>query len=256
MFEVVQHSYAWQKVVDQIEEAILSERLQAGERLPSERKLTETFKTSRLTLREAMRVLEQKGLLEIKTGSKGGAFVTDHSFDRMAESLSLLIRKKKLRYESLVEFRRELEGDIAALAAERASPGELRALKALLQQTERLARQGLAAGEQFNALETKLHLHLGRLCRNPLYEVILGSIHEVLVSPSFKFLAVDEAYLLQAYQDWVQIAKAVERKQTGRARALMQEHLSKFSRYHRRYREFFDGRGWHLATRAAGAERR
>ena len=249
MFQRVRQTCVYQKVVDQIEEAILSDHLKAGDRLPAERALTGVFQTSRRTLREAMRVLEQKGLIEIKTGSKGGAFVTDRSSDRMRESLSLLIRKKKIPYESLVEFRSELEGAIAELAAQRATRADLSELAGVLKQAELAAGDGLASSEQFNSQETALHLALGQICRNPLYEAILRTIHEVLVSPSFQFLTVDEEYLQQAYRDWVDIVKAVGRKQANRARALMQGHLERFSRYHSRHQEVFDGKGWRITAR-------
>ena len=251
MFEIVKRSNVYQKVVDQVEEVILSDRLKPGDRLPSERKLTEVFQTSRRTLREAMRVLEQKGLIEIKTGSKGGAFVTDHSSDKMRESLSLLIRKKKIRYESLVEFRYELEGSIAGLAAERATPGEVDTLKSLLAETARLSESGLSASSQFNDQETELHLYLSHICKNPLYEVILETIHEVLVFPSFKFVSVDKEYLLEAYRDWSHIVKAIEKKQVSRAGSLMRAHLERFSRYHRTHGEIFDGQNWQITGKKA-----
>jgi DNA-binding FadR family transcriptional regulator len=254
LFQTVKPSCLYQKVVDQIEEAILSDRLKAGDRLPSERALTGEFQTSRRTLREAMRVLEQKGLIEIKTGSKGGAYVADHSSDRMRESLSLLIRKKKIPYDSLVEFRIELEGAIAALAAQRATAEDLRALRGLLGEAGQASQDGLASSQRFNDLETALHLSLGKVCRNPLYEAILNTIHEVLVSPSFQFLTVDEDYLLQAYRDWVDLVKALEKKQAGRARVLMRGHLERFSRYHQGHREFFDGSSWRITARRRKAK--
>ena len=246
MFQTVRQTCVYQKVADQIEEAILSDRLKAGDRLPAERALTGVFQTSRRTLREAMRVLEQKGLVEVKTGSKGGAFVTDRSSDRMRESLSILIRKKKIAYESLVEFRFELEGAVAALAAQRATAEDLAALKELLREAGRASEDGLGASDRFNSQETALHLFLGQLCRNPLYEAILRTIHEVLVSPSFKFLRVDEPYIKEAARDWAQIVKAVEKHQSARARALMRGHLERFSRYHRTRREVFDGESWRI----------
>jgi DNA-binding FadR family transcriptional regulator len=249
VFQSVRPTCLYQKVADQIEEAILSDRLKAGDRLPSERALTGEFRTSRRTLREALRVLEQKGLVEVKTGSKGGAFVTDHSSDRLRESLSLLIRKKKIPFESLVEFRIELEGAIAALAAGRATAEDRQGLRALLAQVEAAAGGGLGPRGEFNERETELHLRLGRVCRNPLYEAILRIIHEVLVSPSFQILTVDEAYLQQASRDWGEIVQAVGRKQAGRAQELMRAHVELFSRYHNGNREFFDGSGWRVSAR-------
>jgi GntR family transcriptional regulator, transcriptional repressor for pyruvate dehydrogenase complex len=249
VFKKVAHSNIYQAIVLQVEERILSDHLKPGDRLPSERKLTEVFQTSRRTLREAMRILEQKGLVEVRVGSKGGAFVTDRSSDRMKESLSLLIRQKKIPYESLVEFRYELEGKVAALAAERALPAEVATLKALLEDAKRLAAAGLKESDRFNDLETQLHLHLSHIGKNPLYEVILQTIHEVLVFPSFKVVKVDQEYLRQALEDWVVMVKAIERKQATRAGALMREHLERFSRYHRLDGEYFDGKTWRVARK-------
>jgi GntR family transcriptional regulator, transcriptional repressor for pyruvate dehydrogenase complex len=246
MFKKVTHSNIYQDIVVQIEERILSDHLMPGDRLPSERKLTEVFQTSRRTLREAMRILEQKGLIEVKVGSKGGAVVTDRSSDRMRESLSLLIRKKKIPYESLVEFRYEMEGKVAALAAERALPAEITTLKGLLADVRRLEEEGLGQSDRFNALETRLHLYLSHIGKNPLYEVILETIHQVLVFPSFKVVKVDQEYLRQALEDWVAMIKAIERKQATRAEALMREHLERFSRYHRARGEIFDGKSWRI----------
>jgi GntR family transcriptional regulator, transcriptional repressor for pyruvate dehydrogenase complex len=251
-FKNVRHSNVYENVVAQVEEGILSDRLKPGDRLPSERKLTEVFQTSRRTLREAMRVLEQKGLIEIRIGSKGGAFVTDRSSDRMKESLSLLIRQKKIRYESLVEFRYELEGNVAVLAAERALPAEVEALKNLLEETKRLAEAGLESSNEFNDQETRLHLYLSHIGKNPLYEVILETIHEVLVFPSFKVVRVDQEYLRTAYQDWVAIVRAIEKRQAARAGNLMRQHLEWFSRYHRAKGELFDGKSWRIVRKKTG----
>jgi GntR family transcriptional regulator, transcriptional repressor for pyruvate dehydrogenase complex len=250
VFETVKRSCVYEKVVDQVEEAILSDRLGPGSRLPSERKLTEVFHASRRTLREAMRVLEQKGLIEVRTGSKGGAFVTDRSSDRMRDSFSILIRKKKIPYENLFEFRMEIESEIAGLAARRASPRSMKALKDLLADIGGLAANGLASREEFNAQETKLHLTLGLMCGNPLYEVILGIIHEILVFPSFKVVHVDERYLREAHRDWSAIVGAIAKRQSALSRSLMRRHLKRFSRYHRLRGEVFDGRGWKIEAKS------
>ena len=73
MFQAAKQTKVFQNVVTQIEEAILDGRLKTGDTLPSERQLKELFSISRGTLREALRVLEQKGLIEIKPGVGGGS---------------------------------------------------------------------------------------------------------------------------------------------------------------------------------------
>jgi GntR family transcriptional repressor for pyruvate dehydrogenase complex len=75
MFKKTNQQRIFEDLVAQIEGAILDGRLKAGDRLPAQRDLVEMFQTSRGPLREALRVLEQKGLLDIKRGVRGGAVV-------------------------------------------------------------------------------------------------------------------------------------------------------------------------------------
>ncbi|MBW1890645.1 MAG: FadR family transcriptional regulator, partial [Deltaproteobacteria bacterium] len=129
MFHVASQNRIFQDIVGQIQEAILEGRLQTGDTLPSERDLKEMFNTSRGTLREALRVLEQKGLIEIKLGVGGGSVVKAVGVDKISESLALLIRTQRVSLNHLAEFREAVEGIIAAQAAERATPADIKQLK-------------------------------------------------------------------------------------------------------------------------------
>ncbi len=79
----------FQDVVDQIQRAIIDGSLKPGDVLPSEMKLKEMFSTSRGTIREALRILEQKGLVDIKTGVGGGAIIKTVDTEKIAEGLDL-----------------------------------------------------------------------------------------------------------------------------------------------------------------------
>jgi DNA-binding FadR family transcriptional regulator len=68
---------------------------------------------------------------------------------------------------------------------------------------------------------------------NPIYDAIMKTIHEVLVFPSFKLLAVDETYTQEACRDWRNLVKAIEKKEVRNARSIIQGHVRNFSRYHR-----------------------
>ena len=85
-FKPAQNIRVFQDVILQIEEAIIKGDLGVGAKLPSERELQTKFQTSRATIREALRVLEQKGLLKIKKGSAGGSFVEQTSGAKIGES--------------------------------------------------------------------------------------------------------------------------------------------------------------------------
>jgi DNA-binding FadR family transcriptional regulator len=143
MFKAAKQNRIFQDVVEQIQETILSGKLKPGEMLPSERELKAMLQVSRGTLREALRVLEQKGLIEIKLGVGGGAVVQDVSYDQMNESLALLIRYQKVSLRHLSEFRLGVEGRVSALAAARATPADIIRLKSMLEQARQLSKKEL-----------------------------------------------------------------------------------------------------------------
>lgn len=97
MFKHASQNRTFENVIFQIQESILEGKLKQGEKLPSERNLREIFKVSRGTLMEALRALEQKKLIEIKTGVNGGAFVRQVDTLQISESLDLLLRYQKIR---------------------------------------------------------------------------------------------------------------------------------------------------------------
>src|SRR5690242_3941549 len=83
MFKQVKQNKAYQDVVVQIQEAIIAGSIKPGSQLPAERELKEQFGISRGTLREALRVLEQKGLIEIRTGVAGGSIVREVNSEQL-----------------------------------------------------------------------------------------------------------------------------------------------------------------------------
>src|SRR5256886_16872736 len=95
MFTPIHQARASGEIVSQIERAIFSAQVSPGDRLQSERELAEQFGVSRITVRDALRVLEARGLIRVKVGATGGAFVADANTDRVAEPLSTRIRLKR-----------------------------------------------------------------------------------------------------------------------------------------------------------------
>ena len=162
MFQEVRQNRVFEDVVAQVEEAILQGHLKAGSRLPAERELVEIFKASRGTLREALRVLEQKGLIDIKTGVKGGAVVKDLTTRQVSESLALLIRSQKASLRDLAEFREGVEGMVAALAVERATKQDVRQLKNLLKQAKAHLDAGTERWDAFIQTDNQIHMALNQ----------------------------------------------------------------------------------------------
>src|SRR2546425_10979753 len=106
MFQRVRVSRVSEEVVRQVQEAIFSGTLGPGDRLPPERELAEQFGLSRMSVRDALRTLESNGLVEIKVGSSGGAFIRETNFHPFPETLSSMLRSKKANILERSEERR------------------------------------------------------------------------------------------------------------------------------------------------------
>ncbi len=229
MFEQVKQTRVYQDVVEQIEEAILNGTLTTGEKLPAERELKETFSVSRGALREALRVLEQKRLIDIQLGAGGGAIVREVTPEVMMDGLSLLVRSQKVPLESLKEFRMDIEGNIARLAAERANAEDVARLQAILG----LAKASLDNQEGWEAYvqaDAQVHMTLARITGNTIYEYIQTAIHENINRYYAEFLEHDESVLCDHYQDLCNIVNAVADGDGERACDQMRLHLNRLGK--------------------------
>lgn len=229
-FKKVSHNRMFQDVVEQIQEAILDGRLAPGARLPSERRLQETFSASRGTLREALRVLEQKGLISIRTGVKGGAVVNAPTTDQISQSLDLLIRNQGVSLRDLAEFREGVEGNVALLAIERARPEDIEHLKGLLKKAEENLGKGASGWDDFIQTDNEIHIYLAEIADNPIYLSILRTIYGSIHKYFENFLPRMDELSNENFRDLRDIVEAVEKRQAARARLLVQAHVFRFNR--------------------------
>jgi DNA-binding FadR family transcriptional regulator len=231
IFRRAKQNRIYQDVVDQIQEAILDGRLQNGEKLPAERELCELFQTSRGTLREALRVLEHKGLIEIKVGVGGGAVVKRASADPITESLAMLIRSGQVSLEHLSEFREEVEGTVTGIAAIRADREDLDQLDDLISSADAFYREGSHAWKDFVRVDEKIHMKLAEITGNPIYRFILRTIHDNIDLYYHRFLSVGETEMEENYRDLKEIVDAVRQRDADQAGFLAREHVRRFNVY-------------------------
>lgn len=104
-------------LADDLRERILRSEFPEGTALPPERELVAQTRMSRTTVREALRILEVQGLVQIRTGRAGGAFVQTPGEESIASSVNLMIRGRQIRMDSLLETREAIEPACAQLAA-------------------------------------------------------------------------------------------------------------------------------------------
>jgi DNA-binding FadR family transcriptional regulator len=227
-FRAARQNRIFQDIVEQIQEAILGSRYQPGDVLPPERELRETFQTSRGTLREALRVLEQKGLIEIRLGVNGGAFVKGSISEPMAESLSLMLRYRKISLLHLNEFREDVEGIVTARAAERAEESDIQKLDDLLAQAAKIMPQGKERWLEFLEIDKQFHREIARISRNPIYIFMHNVIHSNIQSYYDEYLPPNEEILRENFKDLSDILKAIQKKKANQACALVQSHVRRF----------------------------
>lgn len=230
-FKKPKQSRIFQHVVDEIQSAILDGRIKAGDQLPSEMKLKEMFETSRGSIREALRVLEQKGLIDIKTGVAGGAVVRTPDHNQVTESLDLLVKSQQVSLKHLLDFRLEIEGTVAALAARRANESEIKPLKDLLHQARSLLDDAEFDGDQLLKIDTKLHVGISQISGNPIFTAVLRMVHENLLN-TYDWLALKNSSALNSnFEDMEILIQAIENGDDNGARTMAQEHVRKCHQY-------------------------
>jgi GntR family transcriptional repressor for pyruvate dehydrogenase complex len=231
MFQTAKPTKVFQDVVEQIQEAIFDGRLETGQTLPAERELKTMFNISRGTLREALRVLEQKGLIEIKLGVGGGSVVKTVDTEQVSESLGLLIRSQKVSLNHLAQFREDVEGIIASHAAKKHTKKDIQTLHLLLDRAGGCVAKGRSQRNAFLNIDKQIHMTMADITGNPIYISVLHSIHDNIHQYYDRFLSMEEPELQENYKDLCSIVAAVENGDEELARSLAEKHVQRFSRY-------------------------
>src|ERR671924_1595680 len=143
MLKAIKKTRLYEEVVGQLHQLIDDGRLKAGDRLPSERELAETFRVSRSSVREAIKTLENEGLVITRPGS--GTFITAVDVEALIQPLASLLSRGKDALLDLFEMRRLVEPSIAALAAERAPSADILRLKEICTTQEQQVKGGASA---------------------------------------------------------------------------------------------------------------
>jgi len=191
----------------------------------------EMFQTSRGSLREALRVLEQKGLIDVKLGVKGGAVVKSIDTEPVTESLAMLIQHKRVSLAELAEFREGVEGNVATLAAERATAEDIESLKKLLEEASLCVAEGVAGWETFCSIDKAFHKKMARISGNAVYKFVLQMVHDNIQRYYEDYPLRNKRIIQENYQDLEDIVRAMEQKKTTVVSTLVQSHVRRFNRY-------------------------
>lgn len=219
MYKVVQTSRLYEQIVGQIEQSIMKGALKPGDQLPAERELALQFGVSRTAVREAVKALREKGLVEAYPGR--GTFITNGTPPSIRQSLDRLIRADQQDGTAhLVEVREILEPEIAALAASRADEEAMASMREAISVMDAAKRDP----EAFIEADLDFHLALAEAAANPLILSLIDSIVGVLRDQRMLIFKVEGGPERGQYHH-KRILEAIEHRDPQGSRDAMRAHL-------------------------------
>jgi DNA-binding FadR family transcriptional regulator len=220
MFAPVAVARASSAIADQIRAAIVTGQLGLGDRLPPERELAEQFGVSRVTVRDALRALEAMGLIEVRVGARGGAFVTVPSGAVVGQTMSDMMMMQAITPEDIVEARLIVELGTITIACSRASDDDLARVREL---TDR-ARKALREKTYTRELSWDFHALLAEVTHNGAVEGLTQSFRSSLSMHPIRTREGARAFE-RTVDEHERILAALERRDGAAARREMATHL-------------------------------
>jgi GntR family transcriptional repressor for pyruvate dehydrogenase complex len=209
----------YELVAEQVEEMILSGQLASGDRLPSEAELGAQFSVSRTVVREAIKVLTDKGLVRPEPGR--GTFVARPDVEVLVTSMDTILRIEQCTLADVLELRQMIEVPAAGLAAKRSRAEDRAAMRSAYEGME----DGKLIARQFLLADKAFHVALARATGNELVVAMVGALMELC----WKLQLVP----LQTYPDSMphhrQILEAVVAGQRSAAQKAMAAHHNQIS---------------------------
>lgn len=226
LYTAVSSSRMSEAIVEQIRALIRADQLRPGDRLPSERDLCERMKVSRVTVREALRVLEAGGLLEIRVGARGGAFVTAPSSDRLGANLADLLKLSPLTSSEVTEARQIVELGIVPVVVERATDEDIAELRDMTR--EHLA--ALKRGEYTMALSAEFHVRVAACTHNAAIEMLVRSFHGPLLMSLREAQTASPLMGHRGTTEHRDYVEAIAARDQDKALTIMQTHIRRTAR--------------------------
>lgn len=208
-------------IARRIKRQLSNGRLRPGEKLPAERDMAERYQTSRVSVREAYRSLEELGLLTIRRGAEGGAFIANLDHGPVMRSLSLMLRLGRTTHQEITEARLLVEPPIARLAARRARPKDVeRLMQVVAQQEAALRRRG-----DYGPFDLQFHRSVAECARNLPLKILMDALSDLTVEV-VAGLNLSAGVQHQVCSSHHRIADAIRRRDESAAFSLMLRHVT------------------------------
>jgi GntR family transcriptional repressor for pyruvate dehydrogenase complex len=225
-YRPIERRKTYELVADQLTEEIGSRRLKPGDLLPTERELVSSYRVGRSSIREALRMLESRGLIH---SNGNGTFAVASYRTPLDQSLDILVAVSEADYGELFEVRRILEGETAALAAARRTRDDLRRMGEAVVEME----VGLGSEKQFIDADLRFHLTVAEATRNRVLVHLMNAVRALLLrslASSYHIAGSPE----RAVDMHHEILDAIATRDPDAARRVMEEHVTRVERDTRR----------------------
>ncbi len=184
------------KIVSQIKEFIYSNKIKVGQKLPAERELARQLKVSRAVISDALRSLERAGLLEIRPGAMGGAFVTYDIYLPLFQTMHDLLKGGRLTMSHFCEARNAIESASVRLAMEKVTPRDIEHLRSL---NRKLIDDLPSRGLKLRADNLAFHLAIAEIGRNPIIRLMVHSLLK-LVDAMYPYVPNYKRFIMGQYE--------------------------------------------------------
>lgn len=210
-------------IVDQVRSLIHEGKLKPGDRLPPEREMCERFGVSRVTVREALRVLEASGLVEIHVGAHGGAYVTQPSSDKVRDSIMDLLTLSSVKASDVTEVRMVLEVGIIPILCAKADAEDLAALYEICDKQA----AALQSGDYDVTLSAEFHSRLAEATHNSAFAMLIHSFHGPLLMSLAKAQKTAPEMGRRGLEEHRALLTAIKAKDPDLGERIMREHLAR-----------------------------
>ena len=223
MFKSVRTDRISVAIMQQIKSAIFEKKIRPGEKLPSERQLMEQFQCSRVTVREALKALEYPGILEIRRGIQGGAYVVDPTIKSGHNLLQDMFLLGNIKISDLTEARVAIEPPTIRLAVERVTEEVLEQLKQNMEETRECLKR--KSPNDARLLNLEFHRIIAHASENPVIQFMIDSMMDVMennISSTFVLSAKPVESTLRFHEVLYQVIKE---RDSAKAQVLMLQHI-------------------------------
>jgi DNA-binding FadR family transcriptional regulator len=232
MFDPFPQERVFESVAKRLREAIYSGKVMPGDKLPTERDLSQMFNVSRAAIRSALLNLEQSGLINIKKGAGGGSFVQELDFKPVRNSINDLIQLGKASVSELIEIRRILEPEVTYLAALRATKDDLSKMWFSIEQFEENINEGLA----LKPSDFDFHVCVAEGSKNNTLTIIMRALRDLIFKAVGSY-NVEMASSQEIIEQHKLIFNAIKAKKPNKAKLSAMKHVTAMAKLFQNHEE-------------------